>query len=110
MTQNNGVMLKATTESYSSARDQHPVSGEFTFYGVLTDIIELCYSKDLKFVLFKCNWVDNRRGLVENDAFGFTLVNFTRLLYGGNRLSDEPFILATQAQQIFYVQDPVEEN
>ena len=103
-------MLRATTESYSSARDQHPVSGDVTFYGVLTDIIELYYSKDVKFLLFKCDWVDNRRGLVEKDNFDFTLVNFNHLLYRGNEVSDEPFILATQAQQVFYVKDPVDEN
>ena len=94
-TQNSGVMLRATTESYASARDQHPISGEVTFYGVLTNIIELCYSKDLKFILFECDWVDNRRGLIEKDSFGFTLVNFTYLLYNGKQLSDEPFILVT---------------
>ena len=102
-------MLTATIESYASARDQHPISGEVTYYGVLTNIIELCYSKDLKFILFECDWVDNRRGLIEKNSFGFALVNFTHLLYGGKQLSDEPFILSTQAQQAFYVQDPVDE-
>ena len=74
-TQNSGVMLRATTESYTTAKDQHLVFGEVTFYGVLTNIIELCYTNDLKFVLFKCDWVDNRRGLIKKDSFGFTLVN-----------------------------------
>lgn len=44
----------------------------------------------------------------KEDEFGFTLVNFNRLLYRHNRTTDEPFILATQAQQVWYVQDSVE--
>lgn len=29
-------------------------------------------------------------------------------LYTENRISDEPFILATQAEQVWYIQDPVD--
>lgn len=46
----------------------------------------------------------------KEDDYGFTLVNFSRLLFNGNQLSDEPFILATQAKQVFYVQDPIEKE
>ena len=106
-TQNSGVMLKATTENYASARDQSPILGEVTFYGILTDIIELCYANDVKYILFKCDWVDTARGTVKKDDFGFTLVNFKHLLYARNQPSDEPFILASQAQQVFYVADPI---
>ena len=103
-------MLRASTHSYASSRDMHPVEGDVTYYGVLTDIVELYYSHDCKYVLFKCDWVDNNRGLVERDDFGFTLVNFRNLLYTKGLISDEPFILASQAQQVFYVQDPIEED
>ena len=103
-------MLKALTESYASARDRNSVSGEVNYYGVLVDIIELHYSIDHKFILFKCDWVDNTRGLIERDDFGFTLINFKRLLYSRQEITDEPFILASQAKQVFYVQDPVEED
>ncbi|KAA8515604.1 hypothetical protein F0562_018785 [Nyssa sinensis] len=44
------------------------------------------------------------------DEFGFTLVNFKHLLYKENRLGDEPFILASQAQQVWYVQDSLEKD
>lgn len=103
-------MLNAETNSYASAKDKNPVAGNVDFYGVLTDIIELYYSKQFRFVLFKCDWVDNKRGLIERDAYGFTLVNFKHLLYTRQQLSDEPFILATQAQQVFYVQDAVDKD
>ncbi|XP_058207722.1 uncharacterized protein LOC131320847 [Rhododendron vialii] len=108
-TQNSGVSLTAYTQSYASSRDKRPVTGEVIFYGVLRDIIELRYSNDFKFVLFKCDWVDNNVG-TRQDEFKFTLVNFRHLLYRHNRTSDEPFILASQAQQVWYVQDPIDED
>ncbi|KAA8535744.1 hypothetical protein F0562_030754 [Nyssa sinensis] len=108
-TQNSGVLLNASTTSFASARDRNPVEGDVSFYGVLTDIIELRYTNDLKFVLFKCDWIDNNAGR-KIDEFGFTLVNFKHLLYKENRLGDEPFILASQAQQVWYVQDSLEKD
>lgn len=108
-TQNSGVLLNAQVESFSSKKDKNPIFGFVPFYGVLTDIVELRYSNDLKFVLFRCDWVDNNHGKKE-DEFGFTLVNFNRLLYRNNRVNDEPFILASQAQQVWYLQDLVEPN
>ena len=91
-TQNNGVCV--ATE------------GGITFYGVLTDIIELNYSSNIKHVLFKCKWVDNqnRRGY-KTDEFGFPMVNFTHSIHGGEEIVDEPYVLASQATQVFYVED-----
>ena len=57
--------------------------------------------------MFKCNWIDNNMGM-KQDEFKFTLVNFNHLLYRENRVVDEPFILSTQAEQVWYVQDPLE--
>ena len=109
-TQNNGIMLKATTSSYSSAKDINPREGDVAYYGKLIDIVEYYYSHYHRYVLFKCEWIDNNSGLIAQDEFGFTLVNFKHLLYKNEHASNEPFILASQAQQIFYVQDPVEED
>ncbi|XP_028080667.1 uncharacterized protein LOC114282220 [Camellia sinensis] len=106
-TQNSGVMVKAKTCGYASTRDKNPVEGEVAYYGYVTDIIELYYSYDRRYVLFMCDWIDNNKGL-KQDGFGFTLVNFNHLLYTKKQNSDEPFILASQAQQVFYVNDPVE--
>ena len=41
---------------------------------------------------------------------GFTLVNFSRLIHSGERDSDEPFVFANQAQQVIFVQDPIERD
>lgn len=61
----------------------------------------------MKYVLFKCDWVDNERGC-KKDEFNFTLVNFDYVMYQNNSPADEPFILPTQAEQVWYVADPLE--
>ncbi|XP_059653279.1 uncharacterized protein LOC132300278 [Cornus florida] len=104
-TQNSGVVIKAVTFSYARATDQNPVTGDIQYYGVLTDIIELNYNVNRKVVLFKCDWFDvssKGRGINEDD-FRFKLVNSSRSLG-----TDEPFILASQAEQVFYVDDPID--
>ena len=93
--------------SYASRRDRNPRAGEVTFYGELTDIIEIRYRNDIKFMMFKCNQIDNNVG-IKQDEFKFMLVNFNRLLYNESQVVDEPFILSTQAEQVWYVQDSLE--
>ena len=109
VTQNSSIVLKADTVSYASAKDKNPRSGNVTFHGVLTDILEIRYTNDMKYVLFKGDWIDNQVGKLQ-DEFKFTLVNFNHLLYKNNQLGDEPFILAEQAEQVCYVQDPLDMN
>ena len=91
-TQNSGISV--TTE------------GGITYYRVLIDIIELNYSGNIRHMLFKCTWVDdqNRRGY-KTDEFGFPMVNFTHSIHGGEEIVDEPYVLASQATQVFYVED-----
>ncbi|KAL7184449.1 hypothetical protein ACSBR2_026580 [Camellia fascicularis] len=72
----------------------------------LTNIVEIRYSNKIKHVLFKCDWIDNIHGKKEY-VFNFTLVNFNHLLYRDDRITNEPFILASQAEQVWYVADPV---
>ena len=45
---------------------------------------------------------------MKQDEFKFTLVNFKHLLYRENQVADEPFIIASQAEQVWYIQNPVE--
>ena len=85
--------------------------GGITYYGVLSDIIELNYYDNLRYILFKCDWVDVDTGRgYKIDEFGFPLVNFSRLIHVGKRMTDDPFILASQASQVYYVEDEREKD
>ena len=76
-----------------------------TYYGIIKEIVELNYNHKGNVVLFKCDWVDNRvwGKWVKTDQFGVTTVNFKHLFNTGEKVSDEPFILSSQAMQVFYV-------
>ena len=100
----NGVKYAA------SCRDSHRktqncgirVEGEhcselMDFYGILKEVIELSYRGRHQVVLFKCDWYDCR--YKRSDKF-FTSINVKKLWY-----ANEPYILANQASQVFYVQD-----
>lgn len=106
--QNCGVFVNAETSNYSSVRDCSPVAGNVDYYGVLKDIFELDYrfpgesdDKACKVILFECDWVNNSGK--KKDKYGFNLVNFNRVTQSNDR-----FILASQAIQVFYVVDPKE--
>lgn len=60
VTQNSSIVLKADTVSYASARDKNPRSGNVAFHGVLTDILEIRYTNDMKYINFKGNSIDNK--------------------------------------------------
>ncbi|XP_042941123.1 uncharacterized protein LOC122275881 [Carya illinoinensis] len=89
-TQNSGLVVRGEHQS-------NPID----FYGVLNDIIELRYIGWRKVYLFHCDWWDvgdKRRGIRVGDHL--TSLNTSRTWY-----KDEPFALACQAQQVFYVKD-----
>uniref|UniRef100_A0A803MIG0 DUF4216 domain-containing protein n=1 Tax=Chenopodium quinoa TaxID=63459 RepID=A0A803MIG0_CHEQI len=86
--------------SFASFRDQNPVVGDVKYYGVVEDIIELDYFGHFKVVLFRCSWFQ-----VEQDEFGLTCANFKRLCY-----TNDPFVMANQVNQVFYVQDSKEKH
>ncbi|XP_027182187.1 uncharacterized protein LOC113780602 [Coffea eugenioides] len=102
-TQNSGVTVNATTSSFASIRDQNPVLSELVYFGVLKNMIELIY-EGRRVVLFECDWISNGSRM-KQDADGFTLVNFANV-----RPHVEPFILASQASQVFYVEDPTDKD
>ncbi|KAF5451784.1 hypothetical protein F2P56_026856 [Juglans regia] len=90
-TQNSGVVVHG-----------HHQGSPVDFYGVLHDIIELRYMGWRKVYLFSCAWYDvgdPRRGIRVRDHL--TIVNTARQWY-----KDEPFTLACQALQVFYLTDP----
>ncbi|KAL0723682.1 hypothetical protein Bca4012_038281 [Brassica carinata] len=80
------------------------VKGETDFYGILQEIIEVEFPGllKLKCVLFKCDWFDPvvNRG-VRFNKFGVVDVN------SGRRYNKfEPFILASQAEQVSFLPYP----
>ena len=83
----------------TSARYQNPIVGDLSFYGVIEEIGLLDYTA-FKVPVFKCNQVNNNGG-VKVDELGLILVDLER-----KRHKNDPFILASQAKQVFYVQDP----
>ncbi|CAL1395493.1 unnamed protein product [Linum trigynum] len=99
-TQSSGVTLTAMTSSYASSKDKNPVLANVTYYGAIEEIIQLDYYSHFKVVLFKCRWFD-----WEKNDYGLIRVNFRRLKY-----QNDPFVMADQVNQGFYVQDPVQQD
>ncbi|KAM6582424.1 hypothetical protein CsatB_009426 [Cannabis sativa] len=94
--QNSGLRIVAETMHFASAKDRNLVLGNMTYYGVIEEIWELNYFA-FRIALFKCSWVDNNIG-VKNDELSFTLVDLS------NRGSkNDPFIMASQVVQVFYI-------
>ena len=80
---------------FSSSKDKHPIYGDMKFYGVITEIWKLDY-RSFRIPVFKCDWIDSTVGIKEET--GIILVDLSRTRY-----KDDPFIMATQAKQVFYV-------
>ncbi|GKC01161.1 hypothetical protein Tco_0987297 [Tanacetum coccineum] len=51
------------------------------------------------------DWVNHKSGGVKRDKLGYTLVDLNNL---GHKV--DPFVLASQALQVFYVKDPVDKT
>ncbi|KAF7823787.1 uncharacterized protein G2W53_021931 [Senna tora] len=93
-TQNSGVLVKG--DDLDTAKE---------YYGVLDHIYELPYMGNRKVYLFKCAWWDVSllgRGY-KIDKYDFISVNTHCSLK-----TNEPFALASQAEQVFYVNDIVD--
>ncbi|XP_057446719.1 uncharacterized protein LOC130738643 isoform X1 [Lotus japonicus] len=101
--QNSGVSLVAQSMHTSSCNDKNPIYANMSYYGVIEHIWELDYTK-FRVPVFGCKWVDNQNG-VRTDEMGFIQVDLNRVGY-----KDEPFILASQAQQVFFVSDPADKK
>src|SRR5512135_2402032 len=69
------------------------------YYGAIEDIWELHYGP-LKVPLFRCQWVRLTGGGVTIDDTGMTTVDLNKVGY-----SDEPFVLANDVTQVFYVKE-----
>jgi len=95
-TQNSGVTYEAFSMCRSSARDMRQVADMITYYGVIKEILVIDYHM-FRVPLFRCNWANTANGVKEED--GFTLVN---LHMNQAAYLKDPFILPSQAKQVFY--------
>lgn len=89
VTNNSGICMKG------ACYDQF----ESDYYGLLEDEIEVKYHSSLgpcKVVLFKCRWFDTVRGVRADSLF-----NLVDIKHNSNGCVDDPFILASQAQQVY---------
>lgn len=94
--QNSGVLYEAIAVCRSSAKDSNQVSAVVSYYGMITDIVLLDYNV-FYVPLFRCQWAVLGNGVKIDD--GFTLVN---LNHSQVSFLKDPYILASQAKQIFY--------
>lgn len=99
-TQNSGVFMTAETTSFASSKDQKPVVGNVNYYGRIEEILEIDYWGEFTMVLFRCCWYQE-----EKDPYGLTRVNTSRFCF-----KSDPYCLASQVQQVFYIEDPTEKS
>ncbi|PHT31460.1 hypothetical protein CQW23_27797 [Capsicum baccatum] len=94
--QNCGVLIRVVVKGQN-----------INYYGVLTEIVELQYFDGKCIVLFKCDWwdVDHIGKGVKINKYDCVSVNTKRKL-----ATNEPFVLASQAEQVFYVKDNLHPN
>ncbi|XP_070020461.1 uncharacterized protein [Nicotiana sylvestris] len=105
-TQNSGVFLTSKTSCVASSIDENLRQAELPYYGKLEDILEINYYGRFKVVLFKCRWADTAldKGY-KKDRWNLNCVNFDRLIHTSEREENEPYIEASQAQMVYYVDD-----
>ncbi|GJR64203.1 putative reverse transcriptase domain-containing protein [Tanacetum coccineum] len=100
--QNSGVSVEAVDLHISK---EVATTRKAFYYGVLQEIWVLDY-RFRQIPLFKCDWVNHKAGGVKHDLnLGYTLVDLNSL---GHK--DDPFILASQARQVFYVKDQIDKK
>nr|XP_025679574.1 uncharacterized protein LOC112779493 [Arachis hypogaea] len=110
-TQNSGVFLMSSTPCVASASDANIRNADLSYYGKLEDIIELNYNGRFWVTLFKCKWADiTRERGCRKDSWGFTSVNFSRVIHSGDREEDDPYIEASQARMVYFVNDEVNKD
>jgi hypothetical protein len=91
---------KKTNQNSGVRTDAYDYDGNReTYYGFIEEIWELEYRKFLKVPLFHCQWIRLPDG-VKIDKYDMTNVNFRFLNY-----REQPFVLAKDVTQVFYVKD-----
>jgi hypothetical protein len=86
------------------------VDGEM-YFGKLIEVIEVEYFDKTKYILFKCKWANSTRGKgYKEDEYDFIFVNFKNLAHKGEMITDEPYVLMSQVDQVSYVTDERDRN
>ncbi|KAM6542647.1 hypothetical protein CsatB_007094 [Cannabis sativa] len=101
----NGVRFMATKrdEKRSTQNSGVFVAGTegFNYYGTLTEVLKLTFTGVYSITLFKCKWYNTnprrKKTIVENLI---SSINVSGVWY-----KDDPYILASQAKQVFYLDD-----
>jgi len=86
--QNSGVRIDALDNNMQQT----------VYYGQIEEIWEHTYS-GFKIPIFRCRWVHGTKGVMK-DKYGFMTVDLGQVGY-----KEEPFVLADQVSQVFYVPD-----
>jgi hypothetical protein len=89
--QNSGVRIDAIDKS----------GNNITYYGFIEEIWELDYGENIRFPVFRCQWVKHPNG-VTDDNYGLTLVDLANVGY-----KDDPWVLVEHVAQVFYIVDPM---
>ena len=88
-TQNSGIMVVG--------------NDNVAYYGIVVAVIELLYPAGMPVVLFKCRWFNTDPDFPRSTKIdhGLLSVNTSTSWY-----EHAPFVLAIQAKQVFYLDDP----
>ena len=79
---------------------------EEDYYGYVDEVLEFSFIKGYRVILFKCIWydTDRRRKHVKFEP-QFISVDTTKQAY-----KEDQFVLANQARQVFYIDDPINDD
>jgi len=89
MNQNSGVRIDAIGND----------GNKDSYFGVIEEIWEL-ECGPLMILLFRCQWVNRAGGGITINRYVMTIVDLKKIGY-----KDEPFVLAKDVAQLFYVKD-----
>ena len=91
---------KSTNQNSGVRFDAEEGKNKVTYYGYIEEIWELDYGPNFKVPLFRCKWFNLKDGVQVDPQYGMTTVDFKNLGY-----DTEPFVLASEVAQVFYVKD-----
>ena len=96
-----GVVATFEQECRSGPQDQNTIMAQVEYVGWVEEILELDYGR-FQVIVFLCNWVkaisQGPGTTMKRDEYGFTLVNFNRLI----PISAQSFVFPIQVEQVFF--------